>query len=897
MSTQHLDEELRSTQRVPVETALGIVTGARAANGSAIFLEVPYALPPVRFQDPQPLPPDFRYQDKEYTRELSYCVQPKNDGQARGTRFEDKVGFGKPSENPLFLNIAAPPCFPETKGFPVKVYIHGGFLQYGSPHGLGSQAQYISAERSEVWVNIGYRLSVFGFLASDSPPISGNFGFKDQWLALLWIKENIISFGGDPENIEINGLSAGAHSVHQLLHFASHLPDGVSAPFSSAVLQSNAIVCAPRTPAELRPQFQALCNALHIDPFSTDALSQLQRLPADKIVNVIETDALGIEFGTFRGCWDGTWLPEKPNPMQWQRTGGFAHGLRAKGVKSIVIGDLTEEWYLYSIAHPVKTMSDVVMNLERYFSKDMVARLMEYYEKSPASVQKLFGDVLSDSQVHLPVRILARDLHDAGFPFLRYEIRWTPEQLRPEGYVTHGSDRALWAFRVPDLTEAQVEIARSWLARISEEVEAVESAGKPLRGPQDILALGEDRAIEWSEDSHCTRVLKCDPGSISFPASAASPSFSSSETQSALELAAHELVQNLRPVAFPTETVYGLGALALDASATSKIFSTKGRPADNPLIVHVSSFPMLQTLLPPEYILPATYTALIKHFWPGPLTLLFPCDPNTIPPIVTAGQPTVAIRMPSHPVARALIAVSNTPLAAPSANSSGKPSPTKAEHVYADLNGKISLILDGGACDVGLESTVVDGLQADGEIRVLRPGGVTVEDIERVLQLELESIPKVLVHKRDYRDEVLEAAPTTPGMKYRHYSPAVPVNLLCTLSTPPTDIKPVNFVSYLESLKTEGRATLKIGILSPTDSPLGKYSLPIDGFEWLRFPLGPSADPAKSAHLLFDGLLTLERQGADMILIEEIREEREGLAFMNRVRKAAGECVWLQVHG
>nr|GAT56558.1 predicted protein [Mycena chlorophos] len=506
----HLDEELRESERIRVQTAFGGITGARAANDAAVFLEVPYALPPVRFADPEPLPADFRYEDKEYTRELSYCPQPHNDGQAQGKLFEDKVGLGKPSENCLFVNIVCPPTFPAEQGLPVKVYIHGGFLQFGSPHGLGSQAQYISAERSEVWVNVGYRLSAFGFLASDSPPLSGNFGFRDQWLALLWIKDNISSFGGDPNRIEVNGLSAGAHSVHQLLHFASHLPEGVPAPFTSAVLQSNSIVCAPRTPAELRPQFAALCEALKIDPASPDALERLRAVPAEDITRVIETDALGVELGTFRGCWDGKWLPESPNPMQWQRSGGFARSLKAKGVKSIVVGDLTEEWYLYSIAHPVKTVEDIVANLTRYFPQDMVHSLMQHYGErpSPEEVERRFGDILSDSQVHLPVRMLARDLYDAGFPFVRYEIRWTPEQLRPEGYVTHGSDRVLWALREPDLTEKQQEIAKSWLSRVSEEIEAVESAGKPLRGPREMLVLGEDRNIEWTSDGLWKRKMK-----------------------------------------------------------------------------------------------------------------------------------------------------------------------------------------------------------------------------------------------------------------------------------------------------------------------------------------------------------------------------------------------------
>ncbi|KAJ7460685.1 DHBP synthase RibB-like alpha/beta domain-containing protein [Mycena latifolia] len=396
-----------------------------------------------------------------------------------------------------------------------------------------------------------------------------------------------------------------------------------------------------------------------------------------------------------------------------------------------------------------------------------------------------------------------------------------------------------------------------------------------------------------------TRVLKCDPSSISFPPSGSVPTVSAPDTLRALEAAAHELVDNLQPVAFPTETVYGLGALALNVSATARIFSTKGRPADNPLIVHVSSFPMLHTLLPQDYVLSAAYIALMKHFWPGALTLLFPSDPKIVPAIITASQPTVAIRMPSHPVARALIAVANAPLAAPSANSSGKPSPTRAEHVQRDLDGKIGLILDGGACGVGLESTVVDGLHADGDIRVLRPGGITVEAIERVLREELGSsgrIPKVLVHRRDYRDAAMEAAPTTPGMKYRHYSPAVPLYLLYTASEPPDGAETLDADSFLASLRATGdaKSPVKVGILTPSDSRLGTCNLPTDGLEWSRFLLGPTAEPSVTAHLLFDGLLTLEQQGVDLILIEEVQEEREGLAVMNRVKKAAGECRWIR---
>jgi L-threonylcarbamoyladenylate synthase len=395
-----------------------------------------------------------------------------------------------------------------------------------------------------------------------------------------------------------------------------------------------------------------------------------------------------------------------------------------------------------------------------------------------------------------------------------------------------------------------------------------------------------------------TTVLRCDPTSISFSSTSNQPDITSPETLDALQAAAHRL-SNLREiVAFPTETVYGLGANALDADSVSQIFRTKGRPADNPLIVHVSSLSMLRTLLPDEYRIPPSYEILIKHFWPGPLTLLFPRREGVIPQIVTASQPTVAIRMPSHPVARALIAFAGVPLAAPSANTSGKPSPTRAEHVLKDLEGKVGLILDGGQCGVGLESTVVDGLREDGDIRILRPGGVTFEDMTRVLQMDKtnNTIPRVLVHRRDYADEAMEQAPTTPGMKYRHYSPIAPVTLLLTRpkssSSPPLPVE-----AYLQSLQESHQISsgkpVRVGVLAPEDSDLWGCLLQEDRFEWHRYPLGQKDTPSTTAYRLFDGLITLDERGVDHIIIEEVDEEREGLAVMNRVRKAASDVRWV----
>ncbi|KAI0307070.1 Alpha/Beta hydrolase protein [Multifurca ochricompacta] len=517
MSSVHLHEELAQTQvRVVVQTRFGPVTGGRSKNGAVVFLELPYALAPERFGNPVSLPSEFRYEGKYYTAESSYAVQPTNDGQAAGGNLEDKVGLGKPTENPLFVNIVAPPSFPERSKFSVKIYIHGGFLQFGSPHGLGSQAQYIAAERSEVWVNIGYRLSVFGFLACDKPRIEGNFGFKDQWMALEWVHDNISAFGGDPENIQITGLSAGAHSVHQLLHHASRLPPGVKAPFTSAVLQSNAILTNPKTPEQLRPQFAALSRALGLDPDATDTLSIL-RDPAktswQSITDLIDSEALG-PHGTFRGCMDGAWLSNNPDPMTWQRTGGLARGLLEHGVRNVIIGDLSEEWYLYSIAHPIKQKQDVQKNLERYYPTDIVQNMIELYGSPPDDAEaeefeKLFGVILSAAQVHLPVRLFHRDLLQEDYPAFRYTIAWTPEQARPNpGFVTHATDRSLWAFRIPELTTAQVEVARTWLNAIDQATQELGLHRPGKRGLKEVLTLKADRQIEWTADESWDDAMK-----------------------------------------------------------------------------------------------------------------------------------------------------------------------------------------------------------------------------------------------------------------------------------------------------------------------------------------------------------------------------------------------------
>ncbi|KXN88001.1 hypothetical protein AN958_07813 [Leucoagaricus sp. SymC.cos] len=527
MGIPSLHEELRdSSMRVVVRTRFGEVIGGRACTGTAVFLGVPYALPPDRFQDPKPLPEGFQYQKKEYITESSYAVQPTNDGQAQGNPFKDKVGRGQPSENPLFLNIVVPPSFPNERKFPVRVYIHGGFLQFGSPHSLSSQAQFIAAQRKEIWVNIGYRVSIFGFLASDVPYLSGNYGFKDQWLGLLWVRDNIAAFGGNPNDIQLTGLSAGewssnrlcAHSVHQLLHHVSLLPEGEMAPFQTAMLQSNAILTDPKTPAQLRPQFNALCQGLGLNTNDPDILSTLRdskKVPWQSITRIIETDSLGLlgQYGTFRSCLAPDWIITFPGPMARQRSGAFSASLRAHGIKGIITGDLTEEWYLYSIAHPISSPRDILPNLNRYFpdnvSKKLFERVGELFHWDGRGVGgsddittpavRLFGEVLSAGQVYLPGRILARDLVANGFPVVRYEIRWAPEAIRPLGYVTHGTDRYLWALRKPNLDSRQWETANRWVETVQQELENVLLSGN-THSPSQVLALNEDQSIGWTSD-------------------------------------------------------------------------------------------------------------------------------------------------------------------------------------------------------------------------------------------------------------------------------------------------------------------------------------------------------------------------------------------------------------
>jgi len=321
-------------------------------------------------------------------------------------------------------------------------------------------------------------------------------------------------------------------------------------------------------------------------------------------------------------------------------------------------------------------------------------------------------------------------------------------------------------------------------------------------------------------------------------------------------------------VAFPTETVYGLGASALDEGAVAGIFAAKGRPRDNPLIVHVADREMVERL---AAAVPETARRLIDAFWPGPLTLVLPARAH-LPVQVTAGLRSVGLRMPAHPVALALIRAAQVPVAAPSANLSGRPSPTTAEHVWRDLRGRIDVLLDGGPAGVGVESTVLD---LTGEVPVvLRPGGVTPDELAAVAG-EVKLDPGVLAAGAE--TEAGGRPPRSPGMKYRHYAPRAPLILV--------EGGPERVAARVGELAGQFRtAGKRVGILACAETA-GRY----DGAEVLV--AGRRSDPATVAAGLFAALRRFDELGVDVILAEGIEPRGLGLAVMNRLRRAAGRRV------
>ncbi len=312
-------------------------------------------------------------------------------------------------------------------------------------------------------------------------------------------------------------------------------------------------------------------------------------------------------------------------------------------------------------------------------------------------------------------------------------------------------------------------------------------------------------------------------------------------------------------VAFPTETVYGLGANGLDGEAVLRIFEAKGRPQDNPLILHVSKKSETRRLW---LRTPALAQTLMDTFWPGPLTLVAPKS-ALVPDAVTAGLDTVAVRMPADRTARLMIQKAGVPVAAPSANRSGRPSPTTAAHVLADMDGRIPLILDGGPCKYGVESTVL--LLGNPPI-ILRPGAITREMLESV-------VGEVKVARSVLAPLAAGERAASPGMKYRHYAPEAEVRVVSGAPFPAARA----ILALYDEAEASGRRCVIAGTEQTKAFYLGKQYV----------ILGNRAKPDTLCASLFAKLRDMELE-ADLILAEGIPAEDEGLAYMNRLLRAAG---------
>lgn len=322
---------------------------------------------------------------------------------------------------------------------------------------------------------------------------------------------------------------------------------------------------------------------------------------------------------------------------------------------------------------------------------------------------------------------------------------------------------------------------------------------------------------------------------------------------------ASHIIRSGGTVAFPTETVYGLGANALDGEAVAKIFRAKRRPADNPLIVHISSREMLNMVAKD---IPEMAFKLMDAFWPGALTIILKRK-DGVPDITTGGLDTVAVRMPDHEIALSLIREAGVPIAAPSANISGRPSPTKAEHVIKDMDGRIDAVIAGDECRLGVESTVIDLTVTPPAL--LRPGGQNIEDIIGV-------IGKV---------NVSEESVKSPGMRYTHYSPGT--KLILVEGERKYVLVEIN--RLIHEYREQG---LKAGVLVSRESA---PDIECDA----KYILGSIDDMKEVASRLFSGLRFLDEAGVNVGIVEGVfPEKREGRAIMNRLRKAAGEKIKCQ---
>lgn len=327
---------------------------------------------------------------------------------------------------------------------------------------------------------------------------------------------------------------------------------------------------------------------------------------------------------------------------------------------------------------------------------------------------------------------------------------------------------------------------------------------------------------------------------------------------------AAQLLRSGETVAFPTETVYGLGADATNTEAVERIFLAKGRPSDNPLIVHIADIEQLSGLIEPASVT-SNHRKLMEVFWPGPLTIVLPVKTGGISPLVTAGLRTVGVRIPDHPVALQLLRETGLPIAAPSANSSGRPSPTLASHVQEDLDGRIGGIVDGGATGVGVESTVIQ--LDEGQLYILRPGGVTAEQLQ-------SELPAIRIHEPEREEWQDSETPRAPGMKYAHYAPKGFMHIVYG----DDEEAVVEWIQNdINAAKARGEST---GILT-FEERASRFDAD------LVIACGSLSEPETIAQDLYTALRQFDQEGIHYIAAESCPETGIGLAIMNRLRKAA----------
>lgn len=327
---------------------------------------------------------------------------------------------------------------------------------------------------------------------------------------------------------------------------------------------------------------------------------------------------------------------------------------------------------------------------------------------------------------------------------------------------------------------------------------------------------------------------------------------------------AGEIMKHGGLVAFPTETVYGLGANALDESASAKIYAAKGRPSDNPLIIHIAEMDALNRIVTE---IPTKAKLLADKFWPGPLTMIFNKS-DLVPLGTTGGLNTVAVRMPDHKLALELIKASGGYVAAPSANTSGRPSPTKASHVEEDLNGKIDMIIDGGMVGIGIESTIVD-VSTDTPM-ILRPGYINKEMLEEV-------VGEVLIDKTVLAEGEMKEKPKAPGMKYKHYAPKGDLTII-----EGEEEEVVAMINQLVAKKIADNC--KVGIIA-TDETINRYQM------GQVKSIGKRSEQQTISHNLYNVLREFDDMKVEFIYSESFSDGKMGVAIMNRLLKAAGHKI------